>query len=67
MADEEIIVEENDEETETELEVLQSIRDDFRYFIKCTVPNSVYVDWDYPEPEPEPEPEPDPDPETPVE
>ena len=48
MADEEIVVEENDEETETELEVLQSIRDDIRYFIKCTVPNSVYVDFEFP-------------------
>ena len=47
MVDDEVIeVQENDEETE--LEVLQDMRDDIRYFIKCIVPNSVYQDFEFP-------------------
>ena len=47
MADDEVVTADNDEPTETEL--LQEISNDIKYLIKCTVPNSVYVDWDYPE------------------
>lgn len=36
------------EDEETEVEVLQDIRNDIRYFIKCTVPNSVYQDFEFP-------------------
>ena len=46
MADNEVLTEENDEPTE--LEILQEISSDIKYLIKCTIPNSVYVDWDYP-------------------
>ena len=56
MSDDEPIVEEpvadepsEDEPTETEL--LQEISNDIKYLIKCTVPNSMYVDWDYPTPD----------------
>ena len=67
MADDEPIVEDSDddtpsEDTPTELEILQEISNDFKYFIKCIIPNSIYSDWDYPEPEPDPEPEPEPEP-----
>ena len=61
MADEEVLEDANDEPTE--LEILTQIANDFRYFIKCTIPNSIYVDWEYPDPEPDPDPDPDPDPE----
>ena len=60
MADDEPIVDDdsgNDtpsEDEPTEVEILQEISNDFKYFIKCIIPNSIYVDWDYPEPEPEP-------------
>ena len=50
MADEEVLEDANDEPTE--LEILTQIANDFRYFIKCTIPNSIYVDWEYPEPDP---------------
>lgn len=38
-----------EESTPTELEVLQEISNDIKYLIKCIVPNSVYVDFEYPE------------------
>ena len=52
MADEEVVSEEEpteateDEPTETEL--LQEIINDIRYLLKCTVPNSIYKDFEYP-------------------
>lgn len=53
MADEEVVNEEEsqDEEAPTELEVLQEISDNIKYFIKCTIPNSVYSDFEFPESE----------------
>ena len=51
MADGDEIVQEDAEPTE--LEILTQIANDFRYFIKCTIPNSIYVDWEYPEPDSE--------------
>ena len=41
---------ENDSEP-TEVEILQEISNDIKYLIKSTIPNSVYVDWDYPDDE----------------
>lgn len=46
MADDEVLAEENEEQTE--LEVLQEINDNIKYMIKCIVPNSVYVDFEFP-------------------
>lgn len=47
MADDEVLVEENEDEP-TEIEVLQEINDNIKYLIKCIVPNSVYVDFEFP-------------------
>lgn len=38
----------SDEESTTELEMLQEISNDIKYLIKCIVPNSVYVDFEFP-------------------
>ena len=51
MADDEPIVEEPVADEPTETELLQGISNDIKYLIKCTVPNSMYVDWDYPIPD----------------
>lgn len=51
MADDEPIVEEPLADEPTETELLQEISNDIKYLIKCTVPNSMYVDWDYPTPD----------------
>lgn len=37
-----------DEETPTELEILQEINDNIKYLIKKTIPNSVYSDFEFP-------------------
>ena len=55
MADDDVVLEDEpvdpdtpSEDEETELSVLQEMRDDFRYFIKCMIPNSVYQDFEFP-------------------
>ena len=48
MADEEQVAEEP-----TELELLQEISNDIKYLIKCVIPLSRYVDFEYPEEESE--------------
>lgn len=50
MADDEVVVEEgNDEESPTEIDVLTDILNNIKYYIKCTVPNSIYSDFEFPE------------------
>ena len=46
MADEEVVSDE--ESTPTETDLLTDILNDIRYLIKSVVPNSVYVDFEYP-------------------
>mgnify|MGYP007122085243 FL=1 len=46
MADDEVL-----EDEPTELDLLTEISNDIKYLIKCTVPNSVYVDFEFPETE----------------
>lgn len=46
MADDEVVADEP-----TELDLLTEISNDIKYLIKCTVPNSVYVDFEFPETE----------------
>ena len=46
MADDDVL-----EDEPTELDLLTEISNDIKYLIKCTVPNSVYVDFEFPETE----------------
>lgn len=54
MADEEVTVDEEVTADEpTEIEILQEISNDIKYFIKCTIALSRYKDFEYPEDESE--------------
>ena len=48
MADEEEVVADEPTEEPTELEILTEISNDIKYLIKCLVPLSVYVDFEFP-------------------